>query len=182
MGTVILPGILALMKAPVLGWAKPVPVNQWRLNNPRTGMMAVAAAGPAINLVMAAVAALALGMLARTYGIEQTPTGLLAFVIANLVNFLTINTFLAFFNLLPIPPFDGSHIVEGLLPRELARSYAGLRRFGMALILLLIVVLPSIAPGFDIIGRFVWPPVQWMLGLYASLASWTAGIAPTTIA
>src|SRR6478736_2283226 len=64
-GTVILPGLLALAGAPVFGWAKPVPVNQQRLRNPRFGMMAVAAAGPLTNLVMATIGALAIGLLVR---------------------------------------------------------------------------------------------------------------------
>jgi Zn-dependent protease len=60
-GTVVLPGLLALAHLPVFGWAKPVPVNQWRMRNPRVGMMLVAAAGPASNIVMALIAALVLG-------------------------------------------------------------------------------------------------------------------------
>jgi Zn-dependent protease len=174
-GTVMLPGILALLKAPVFGWAKPVPVNKWRLRNPRTGMMLVAAAGPGTNLVMAGVGAVLLGLLARLHtGMEQ-PTGLVAFLAVNLVFFLQINIFLALFNLLPIPPFDGSHIVEGLLPRDLAQSYAQLRRFGFTLVFLLLIVLPSFFPGFDPIGRYVLPPVQWLTDHYMVLASRIAG-------
>lgn len=175
-GTVILPGMLALMKAPILGWAKPVPVNKWRLNNPRYGMMAVAAAGPASNLIMAAIAAVVLGLLVQPYTGQQAPSGAVRFVIDNLVNFLSINTFLAFFNLLPIPPFDGSHIVEGLLPRNLARAYGSLRQYGMMLILLLVVVLPWLVPGLDLVGRIVWPPVEWMTRAYLVLAAWVAGV------
>ncbi len=174
-GTVVLPGILALLKAPVFGWAKPVPVNKWRLRNPRTGMMLVAAAGPGTNLVMAGVGAVLLGLLARQYtGMEQ-PTGLVAFLAVNLVFFLQINVFLALFNLIPIPPFDGSHIIEGLLPRDLALGYAQLRRFGFTLVILLLIVLPSFIPGFDPIGRYVVPPVQWVTDHYMALASQIAG-------
>ena len=118
-GTVILPGLLALVKAPVFGWAKPVPVIKARLRNPRYGMMAVAAAGPASNLVLAAVGAVLLGLLVRGVGDAQ-PGEPLRFIALNLSNFLSINIFLALFNLLPIPPFDGSHIVEGLLPPRAA--------------------------------------------------------------
>src|SRR5262249_44587096 len=70
-GTIVLPGFLALIKAPVIGWAKPVPVNKWRLNNPRYGMMAVAAAGPGTNFILAAIGAVALGLLARAHGPDQ---------------------------------------------------------------------------------------------------------------
>ena len=103
-GTVVLPGILALLHAPIFGWAKPVPVNMWRLRNPRVGMMLVAAAGPATNLVMAGVGAVLLGLLSRALGGIQLPDGVDKFLAANLINFLQINVFLALFNLLPIPP------------------------------------------------------------------------------
>ena len=178
-GTVILPGFLALMKAPVLGWAKPVPVDKYRLRNPRVGMMLVAAAGPGSNLVMAAVGAVLLGLLLRLGGVEQGGMGLAAFAVANLFNFILFNVFLAFFNLLPIPPFDGSHIVEGLLPRELARVYGRFRNYGMMVVILLLVVLPWLAPGsIDIIGKVVVPPVQWMTRHYLELAGSVAGITP----
>ena len=171
LGTIILPGMLALLKLPVFGWAKPVPVNKWRLRDPRTGMMLVAAAGPASNLILAAIGAVLLGLLARVYGGDQTPTGAVAFVAANLTNFLQINIFLALFNLLPLPPFDGSHIVEGLLPVRLARAYGGLRRLGFALFFLLLFVVPLLVPGFDLVGHYVMPPVQWLINRYMALAT-----------
>jgi len=174
-GTIVVPGLLALIHAPIFGWAKPVPVNKWRLRNPRSGMMLVAAAGPASNLVLAAVGAVLLGLLYRLYGGVQQPTGLVEFVAANLGNFLAINVFLALFNLLPIPPFDGSHIVEGLLPRAMARGYGGLQRYGFVLILVLLFVLPRIVPGFDLIGRVVMPPFEWLFGQYAALVTAVAG-------
>lgn len=175
-GTVLLPGVLALAKAPILGWAKPVPVDKWRLRQPRSGMMLVAAAGPGSNLVMAAVGAVLLGLVARFHPDLQHPEGLVGFAALNLFNFIQVNVFLALFNLLPIPPFDGSHIVEGVLPADMARTYARLRRLGMALILLLFVVLPSLVPSFDIIGRFVLPPVDWLIGHYLALAQGVAGL------
>ncbi len=175
-GTIVLPGILALIKAPIFGWAKPVPIDKSRLRNPRFGMMAVAIAGPASNLILAGVAAIALGLMARSLG-GQAPAqaGLAAFVVANLFNFLLINIFLALFNLLPIPPFDGSHIVEGLLPPRAAEVYARLRQFGFLLIVLLLFVLPKLIPGFDLIGHYVQPPVEWLTNHYLALAAAVAG-------
>lgn len=173
-GTVILPGILALTGAPVFGWAKPVPVNKWLLRNPRYGMMAVAAAGPGSNLVLAAVGAVLLGLLARY--VVDPPTGMVALLAASLHFFILINIFLAFFNLLPIPPFDGSHIVEGVLPREAARQYNKLRPFGFPLLFLILLVLPALIPGFNVVERFVIPPVEWMTGHYMDLASRVAGL------
>jgi Zn-dependent protease len=170
MGTIVLPGFLALIKAPVIGWAKPVPVNQYRLRNPRYGMMAVAAAGPGTNLIMAAIGAVLLGLLVRSYGPPDAMKGLAGFAWLNLDAFLQINIFVGLFNLLPIPPFDGSHIVEGLLPRQAARRYARSRPYGLALMILLLVVLPSLVPGLGIVQHFVLPPVEWLYDHYLALA------------
>ena len=158
-GTLLIPGIMALAKGPIFGWARPVPVNKHRLKNPRFGMMAVAAAGPATNFVLATAGAVLLGLLAR--GLDAPPVGGLAMLMAGLDYFIIINIFLAFFNLLPIPPFDGSHIVEGLLPPSLARSYAKLRPAGMILLFGLIA-LSWFAPGLGIIENVVQPPVAWL--------------------
>jgi Zn-dependent protease len=171
-GTIVLPGMLALAGGPVFGWAKPVPVNKWLLTNPRFGMMAVAAAGPATNFVLATIAAIVLGLMIRF----DLVGGVLArFTIANLANFVTINIFLALFNLLPVPPFDGSHIVEGLLPRAAAQVYARLRPFGLLLMVLLLLVLPRFAPGLGIVERLVMPPVEWAGQLYQALTNRIAG-------
>jgi len=173
-GTVILPGMLALSGAPVFGWAKPVPVNKWRLHNPQRDMMWVAAAGPASNFVLAGLAAVMLGLMARGMaGGQMAPVG--GFVVTNLVNFLQINLFVGLFNLLPIPPFDGSHIVEGLLPMRLARGYAKIRRFGMLVPLLIVVVVPMVF-GVSVVEHFVGPPYGWLYGQYAGLAQLVAGL------
>ena len=174
-GTIVLPGFLALIKAPVFGWAKPVPVNKWMLRNPRFGMMAVAAAGPASNLILAGIAAIALGLLFHPYAGLQEPGGIAAFAALNLFNFISINIFLALFNLLPIPPFDGSHIVEGLLPRSWAAGYDKLRPLGFPLLIILLIVLPSLIPGFDPVGKIVVPPVEWATRHYMALARFAAG-------
>jgi Zn-dependent protease len=171
-GTLVVPGALALLGGPVFGWAKPVPVNFSRLNNPRLGMMVVAAAGPATNILLAAVAAIALGLYADTQA--GPPTGMSAYVLGGLVLFITMNVFLALFNLLPIPPFDGSHILEGLLPRSLARHYAKLRGLGMLLLVVLIAITWAF-PGSGIIEAVVNPPVGWLRGQFFALAQWVAG-------
>ncbi len=174
-GTVVLPGFLAMASLPVFGWAKPVPVIRERLRNPRFGMMLVAIAGPGSNLVLAAVGAVLLGLLSRSITAVPVDGSWLQFVTLNLFNFITINIFLALFNMLPIPPFDGSHIVEGLLPRSMVAGYEGMRRYGFLLVLVLIVVLPRLIPGFDPVGKLVVPPVQWLIGHYLALAQLVAG-------
>lgn len=158
-GTLVVPGFLALVGGPVFGWAKPVPVRKERLRNPRWGMMAVAAAGPATNLVLALIGGIALGVVAGT--LSAPPEGASAWAITGLQFFILVNLFLAFFNLLPIPPFDGSHIVEGLLPRRWAAAYERLRPIGMVLFLALIAVTWAF-PQFGLIERTILPPVEWL--------------------
>ena len=169
-GTVVVPGLLALAHLPVFGWAKPVPVDSQRLRNPRRDMMLVAAAGPGSNLIMALIAALVLGLVLRPYAGMQQPGGVMAFAALNLFNFILINVFLALFNLLPIPPFDGSHIMEGLLPDAAARKYGDLRKYGFLLVIVLIVVLPQVISGFDPVGFLIGKPVDWVTGQYLQLA------------
>jgi Zn-dependent protease len=195
-GTLVVPGALALLRLPVFGWAKPVPVDKWRLRSPRFGMMAVAAAGPGTNLVLAAVGAVVLGVLAKLLtanpadagavldalrtivfqGVMPAGLGIDGMLLAGLYFFILINIFLALFNLLPIPPFDGSHILEGLLPPAAARVYARLRPFGFTLMFLIILVLPYLFPAFDVIDRFVGPPVEWVEAHYFALARFFAGV------
>ena len=166
-GTVALPLLLAVSGAPIFGWAKPVPVIARRMRNPRVHMMIVALAGPGMNLLLAMLAALALAIV---LSIVKSASLLNLFVIANLQNFLVLNVFLAVFNLLPIPPFDGGHVVEGLLPRSLVPGWRRLGRYGFPLLILLLVVLPMLAPEANIVLHLVVPPVEWMAGLIASVA------------
>ncbi|TMJ20794.1 MAG: site-2 protease family protein [Alphaproteobacteria bacterium] len=168
-GTVILPLVLAVSGAPVFGWAKPVPVVARRMRRPRLHMMLVALAGPGMNLLLASVAAFALALLRWIAPVEGIGW---IFLETNLINFLLINVFLAVFNLLPIPPFDGGHVVEGLLPRSLALRYRRLGRFGFPLLIFLLVIVPWMAPEADIVARLVVPPVQWVIALMA----WLAGL------
>lgn len=190
-GTLLLPGALAISGLPVFGWARPVPVIKSRLRNPRFGMMAVAAAGPGTNLVLALVGAALLGL----FAIAVTPAGAdpatlfdlwragapldmskpLGFAAAALNYFIAINLFLALFNLLPVPPFDGSHIVEGLLPQKAARLYDKLRPIGLLLLFMLLLVIPWFFPELGIIERVVVPPVAWAQDKFLGFASWVAG-------
>ena len=130
-------------------------------------MMAVAAAGPATNFLLALTGAAALGIIS---GVGQ-PSGL---VTQGLFTFILINLFIGIFNLLPIPPFDGSHIVEGALPRRWAVAYEKLRPYGMLLFFGLIAVAWAF-PAFDIIHSLIGPPVGWALRQYLAFAALFAG-------
>jgi Zn-dependent protease len=166
-GTIALPLVLAVAGAPVFGWAKPVPVVPNRMRRPRLHMMLVAMAGPGMNLLLAALATLALALLRWLAPAEGVGW---VFLYLNLVNFLVINIFLAVFNLLPMPPFDGGHVVEGLLPRRLVRPWRRLGRFGFPLLIVLLVLVPWVFPSADIVGRVVGPPVDWIIRLLAGAA------------
>ncbi|WP_271077259.1 site-2 protease family protein [Aurantiacibacter sp. MUD61] len=172
-GTLLVPGGLALAGLPVFGWAKPVPVLKHRLNNPRFGMMAVAAAGPGTNFILAAIGAIALGVLAPMLAVDGT--GEPHILITGLFYFISINIFLALFNLLPIPPFDGSHIIEGLLPPSAARAYEKIRPLGFPLLFILLVAVPYVFPEAGIVENVVLPPVDWAMQQYLGLAELIAG-------
>ncbi len=162
-GTVILPLVLAVSGAPVFGWAKPVPVVAQRMRNPRRDMIVVALAGPGMNLLLALLAGIVLALVRP----DGPPAGAWElFLLLNLINFIVINLFLAVFNLLPLPPFDGGHVVEGLLPRRLARHYAKLARFGFPLLIFLLLILPMLVPQANVVERVVRPPVEWLIGLF----------------
>jgi Zn-dependent protease len=152
-----------------------VPVIKARLRNPRRDMMIVAAAGPGSNLAMGLIGAVLLGALLGWYGPMRDEMGAAHFLVLNLGNFILVNVFLALFNLLPIPPFDGGHIVEGLLPRPLAAKFAGLHRQALLVMILLLVVLPWIAPQYNVVGWLIVPPVDWLSGHYLSIVAAIAG-------
>jgi Zn-dependent protease len=144
-----------------------VPVVASRLRNPRVHMMLVALAGPGMNFALAALGALAIALFVNLWP-GGALTGASEFLFFNLRNFVVINVFLAIFNLLPIPPFDGGHVVQGLLPRPLAAQYARIGRYGFLLLIFLLVILPMIAPNANVVGRLIGPPalalISFLLG------------------
>lgn len=126
-------GLLVLFVTRMIGWAKPVPVDPRYFKRPRQDMVWVSLAGPASNLVLAAATALVLKLI----GPVLASTALYPLVIM-LQMMVMINVGLAVFNLIPIHPLDGSHIMEGLLPARLAYSYSKLQPYGFIILLLLI--------------------------------------------
>jgi Zn-dependent protease len=149
-GTIVLPGLLLLARSPFLfGYAKPVPVNFGALRNPRIGMVLVAAAGPAMNVGLAIVAALSFHL------VVYLPVIAGQWVALNLKNAIVINVVLAVFNLFPLPPLDGGRIAVGLLPNILANPLARLESYGMMILIGFLIVLPLLGSQLGVDLSFV---------------------------
>lgn len=167
-GTVIVPGLLLLTGAPFLfGWAKPVPVMPGRLRNPRRDMALVALAGPSMNVALAVVSALLL------QAVPFFPATAAPWLVQTLYQSVLLNLVLAVFNMLPLPPLDGSRIVASLLPVGLARHYARLDRFGFLLLIAIIFLIPmlgrQIGVDLNVLRWLVGAPLAWLMPLFLSL-------------
>jgi len=145
-GTIILPLFLYITTGFTFGWAKPVPINYWALRNPKKDIIWVGAAGPVANFVFAFV----LTLLVRLLPLSANLSNLI-------VQLIIINVLLGVFNLIPIPPLDGSRILSGLLPRELSLRYSQIEPYGFIILILLMWL--------GVINRIIFPLVNLILSL-----------------
>ncbi len=158
LGTILIPGLMILMGTGfIFGWAKPVPITWSNLRRPRRDMALVALAGPAANLLMATLWALARSL--ATYlpwGWVATPLALMG------AAGIGINIVLMVLNLLPLPPLDGSRVVAGFLPSRLAWRYSRIEPYGLWILLLLV--------GTGVLGWILTPPVSILQKIMFSLS------------
>ena len=149
-GTVLLPLVAIFSRLPLIGWAKPVPVDTRNLKDPRRDFMFIAAAGPISNLLQAVVYAIVLHAVAGAA--DPAAAGMLPRVLQLAVY---INLLLAFFNLIPVPPLDGGNVLLGLMPRRLAAGYANVRQYGF--IVLYALMFTGIA------SALIMPPTNFFM-------------------
>jgi Zn-dependent protease len=158
-GTVILPLIMIIMGGPVFGWAKPVPFNPYNFNrnvNARSGAMWVALAGPVSNLGLAFISSFIF------VAVQKFFPGLPSFIYFSITQLaqalIFINLVLAFLNLIPIPPLDGSKILMRFLPPKYSPYFLLLERYGF---LILIILLAT-----GVFSNLVWVPVKSLFGIF----------------
>lgn len=161
-GTILLPGFLLLVGAPILfGYAKPVPVIFSRLKNPRRDSIYVAGAGPAMNIILAVISALLINFLVFF------PTGL-DVILKEMLNIsVFINVTLAVFNMLPVLPLDGGRVVAGLLPTRWAVPFSRLESYGFIIILGILLVPPLF--GFNFITWLILHPITFIIKIISFL-------------
>jgi Zn-dependent protease len=144
--TVLLPLLFFITTGFFIAAAKPVPINYWALKNPKRDMVWIGASGPLANIVLSVL----LSILFRFVPAESIASAIIG-------NLIYINVMLGIFNLVPIPPLDGSRVLMGLLPEDLSRSYIALEPYGFIIIILLF--------SLGLLSRIIWPILSIIMRL-----------------
>lgn len=167
-GTVILPLLAITTRMPFFGWAKPVPVDERNLKNPKVDMFWIASAGPMSNLLLALVAAIGLGLFVKHVGyIPRDNMAGETHVFQVIVQFMMTNVFLAVFNLLPIYPLDGAKVLARFLPDRVNDQLESWAAYNSMLLMVVLM--------FG--GKYlIAPPAFFVAGFFESIANWVAAI------
>ena len=133
-GTLLFPLIAFVTNVPLIGWAKPVPVDLRHLKHPKRDFALIAAAGPASNLVMATIAAIALAVIPGPAPGDIAVRAAITPLFQLLTLFVYVNVLLAVFNMIPVPPLDGGNVLLGIAPAPIARVVEQLRSYGFLIL------------------------------------------------
>lgn len=152
-GTVILPLLMLAAGGPVFAFAKPVPVYLGNLGNPKRDEVLVALAGPASNLLLAGMSALIIRLILAAAPAGPVSLIALSYVADFLFTFLTVNLSLAFFNLIPLPPLDGSSILVPFLRGRALATYYEIQRYAMPILIIVLYLLPTVLH-IDLVGIY----------------------------
>ena len=160
-GTLLFPLISLITNLPLIGWAKPVPVDPRYLRHPKRDFALIAAAGPASNIAMAVAGALVLAFIPDSPPGDIAGNAFSAPLIGLFRGFVIINVLLAVFNMIPVPPLDGGNVLIGVLPPAGARIIEQLRPYGFILLYALMLT--------GVLGNFVWPIAAFIARLLLGL-------------
>jgi Zn-dependent protease len=162
-GTIIVPVLMIFGGFGWFGWAKPVPVNLSRLRSPRNQGVLVSLAGPATNALLAAFSAVVFHLAGGVAATDAAP-GRLPLWVLILVYLGLVNVWLMVFNLLPIPPLDGSAVIERALPGSWWSRYLQLRRYAMPVLIVAVLLAATVHVGNStLLGRFAYDTESWWL-------------------
>lgn len=167
-GSVVLPLVMVLLGGPVFGYAKPVPYNPWRLRHRRRDEVLVALSGPASNLVQAAVGALVFRAVVALWPMALLQAPVLVQVLAD---YVWVNLVLCFFNLIPLPPLDGSHVIGFFLKGRALDAYYRVQRYAMPVLIVVLYLLPDflhvnpLGAYFDVTAGSLYDVMLWGGGL-----------------
>ena len=169
-GTVLLPLLMLAAGGPVFAFAKPVPVYLNNLKHPKRDELLVALAGPLSNVLLALIGAL-IGHFLMPVLVLQVPMGFLYYLFSFFMTFIVVNLSLAFFNLIPLPPLDGSSILVPFLKGKALQEYYRIQQYAMPILLVILYLLPSVLH-IDIIGMYfdvtVYPLAQGLTSFMVS--------------
>lgn len=167
-GSLILPAALALLGGPIFAYAKPVPYNPYNLRHRRRDELLVALSGPAANLVQALVGA-AIFRLLWAVAPYSLGAGFGAWVADFLTTYVYVNLMLMFFNLIPLPPLDGSAIIGWFMRGSALQKYYAIQRYSMPILIIVLFLVPMVSP-IDPLAVYIdntaWPLYLWLCGFW----------------